>query len=62
MSNVWLVDFIYIVLAFTIYKIISRNLKAHKGEFKILGKRKKFNLLSEMQETIIKNYYAKIEK
>ena len=62
MSNVWLVDFIYIVLAFTIYKIISRNLKANKGEFKILGKRKKFNLLSEMQETIIKNYYAKIEK
>tara|TARA_B100001769_G_scaffold270688_1_gene262297 strand:- start:550 stop:1584 length:1035 start_codon:yes stop_codon:yes gene_type:complete len=61
-SNVWLVDFIYIALAFTIYKIISRNLKANKGEFKILGKRKKFNLLSEMQETIIKNYYAKIEK
>jgi RsiW-degrading membrane proteinase PrsW (M82 family) len=61
MQRVWLVDFGYIILAFIIYKIIAHNLKTNKGEFKILGK-KRFKLFSEMQETIIKNYYAKIER
>lgn len=61
MEGVWFRDFIYIVIAFIIYKIIAHHLKVRKREFKILGK-KRFKIFSEIQETLIRNYYAKIEE
>ena len=48
-----------IIFAFIIYRAISSYLKINRGEFKIFGKRK-LKIFSEMQETLIKNYYAKI--
>ena len=58
-QQIWFTEFIYLFFAFVFYKIISYNLNINKGEFKILGKRK-IKLFSEMQQTVIKNYYAKI--
>ena len=59
-AKVWLVDFACIFIGFLIYKIISHHLKINKGEFKILGKGR-LKIFSKMQNTVIKNYYAKFE-
>ena len=57
-NQVWFQDFIFIVMAFIFYKIISKNLKINRGEFKIFGK-KNIRIFSNIQQTIIDNYYAK---
>ena len=48
-----------IIFAFIIYRAISYYLKINKGEFKLFGKGN-LKIFSEMQETLIKNYYVKI--
>ena len=59
-SQIWFNDFIFILTAFIFHKIVSRNLKINKGEFKILGK-KRIRLLSNLQQIVIDNYYAKFK-
>ena len=53
--------YVILIVAVLIYKIISLHLKVNKGEFKIFGN-KKINLFSKIQQTIIDNFYQKLEE
>ena len=53
--------YMILIVAFLIYKIISRHLKINKGEFKVFGNMK-INLFSKIQQTIINNFYVKLEE
>ena len=59
-SQIWFLDFIFMIIAFIFYKIISHYLKIKKGEFNIIGS-KKIEIFSEMQQTVINNYNAKFK-